>query len=376
MTITPLFSHGAVLGTGPDASVPWHYGELLREQRRLALGKAFVDLGQYELLTVTGPDTLTWLTTITSQDFSDFTPGASAEMTVLSPQGRVEHWAQAVGISHDSATGDCGPAGATGVLLILDHGARAGLRRYLEMMTFANRITLTDRNDWRALGATRPLAELLPGVPLVAQFDQAWPEVAPGGVAYSEDADTAEPWFIGIAAEQDLRDAIASGSLTRSAVAGMSGAEALRVLSHRPRFATEVDERTIPHELDLLRTAVHTQKGCYRGQETVAKVLNLGQPPRRLVLLQLDGSQDLIVPAGAEVKLGSKSVGTVTTSVMHVDEGPVALAVIRRAVPLDAPLQVRFEIGEDELFVDAAQEPIVREREHGQRPQTANLGRR
>ena len=369
MTVKPLFSHGAVLGSGPDASVPWHYGELLREQRRLMLGKAFVDLGQLELLTVSGPDTLTWLTTVTSQDFTGFTPGSSAEVTVLSPQGRVEHWAQAVSLP---LAGGSDPA----VLLILDHGARAGLRRYLEMMTFANRIELTDRDDWRALGATRPLAELLPGVPLVAQFEQAWPAIAPGGVAYSDDPDTAEPWFIGIAVEKDLRDAIASGSLTRSAAAGMSGAEAIRVLNHRPRFATEVDERTIPHELDLLRTAVHTQKGCYRGQETVAKVLNLGQPPRRLVLLQLDGSQDLIVPAGAEVKLGAKSVGTVTTSVMHVDEGPVALAVIRRAVPLDAPLQVRFEIAEDELLVDAAQEPIVRERDHGERPDTANLGRR
>lgn len=159
----------------------------------------------------------------------------------------------------------------------------------------------------------------------------------------------------------------------------MQAAEALRVASHRPRLVHEGDERTIPHELDLLRTAVHTAKGCYRGQETVAKVLNLGQPPRRLVMLHLDGSQDVPARAGAEVRLGDehgKVVGRVTTAALHADLGPIALAVVKRAVPLDAPLAVGAVIGDDHeqvLWLDAAQEPIVLERDHGERPPTARL---
>ena len=73
-------------------------------------------------------------------------------------------------------------------------------------------------------------------------------------------------------------------------LAGIWAAEALRVAAWRPRLGFETDHRTIVHEVDWLRTAVHLHKGCYRGQETVARVHNLGRPPRRLVFLHLDGS--------------------------------------------------------------------------------------
>lgn len=361
--LNTLITRGAVPGDGPDAAAAWHYGELLREQRRLEDGRAVVDLPHLEIIEVSGPDRLTWLTTITSQDLSALADGDSAELTVLSPQGRVEHWAQVIG-TPDS------------VLMILDTGARAGLRGYLELMTFANRIELTDRDDLRALGATCSLRGFIDGAEPVAEFEESWPEVAPGGVAYSTGPDLVEPWFIGLFEESALRTAVAEGRLKAEQMAGLAAAEAIRVLNHRPRFARDVDDRSIPHELDLLRTAVHTAKGCYRGQETVAKVLNLGQPPRRLVLLHFDGSQDLLVPVGAEVKFGKKSVGTVTTSVVHADAGPVGLAMVRRAVPLDQPLTVQFTVGEDEVAVDAAQEPIVREREHAARPTTSSLTRR
>src|SRR5699024_12183905 len=74
--------------------------------------------------------------------------------------------------------------------------------------------------------------------------------------------------------------------------AGSLAAEALRIAAWRPRWETEVDERSIPHESDWLRSAVHLEKGCYRGQETVAKVHNRGHAPRRLTMLHLDGSEN------------------------------------------------------------------------------------
>ena len=75
--------------------------------------------------------------------------------------------------------------------------------------------------------------------------------------------------------------------------------EALRVAQGRARLLFEVHHKSIPNELGFLNNSVHMQKGCYRGQETVAKVFNLGQPPRKLVLLHLDGSMVAMPENGA-----------------------------------------------------------------------------
>ena len=92
-------------------------------------------------------------------------------------------------------------------------------------------------------------------------------------------------------------------------LAGTWAAEALRVAAWRPRLGFETDHRTIPHEVDWLRTAVHLHKGCYRGQETVARVHNLGRPPRRLVFLHLDGSGHTLPAHGDPVELDGRTVG-------------------------------------------------------------------
>jgi folate-binding protein YgfZ len=367
-TVRPLSTAGAVLGEGPDQAVPAHYGAPLREQRRLLDGEAVVDLGQLEVLEVSGADARSWMTTITTQVFTDRPVGASASLAVLSPQGRVEHMASAV------------VAGEETLLLVLDPGARAGLRGYLEMMRFAARVEIVDRDDLRVLGALAPAGEVLTDLDLpepVAVWAEPWPEVAPGGVAYGPPPEDPVGQVLSLFPAEALEALPWQGRQ----LAGTSSWEALRIADHRARFAREVDERTIPHELDLLRTTVHTEKGCYRGQETVAKVLNLGQPPRRLVMLHLDGSQDVPVAAGGEVRLdGSdgKVVGTITSSALHADLGPIALAVVRRAAPLDAALSVQVRLGEAdgesaEVWIDASQEPIVLPREHGARPATAKL---
>jgi len=167
--------------------------------------------------------------------------------------------------------------------------------------------------------------------------------------------------------------------------AGTLALEALRIAAWRPRLATEADEKTIPHELDWLRSAVHLNKGCYRGQETVAKVHNLGHPPRRLVMLHLDGSDGLLPARGSEVLLAAAAapaavpapaapgaaaelpaealsgptavipVGRVTSSALHYELGPIALAVVKRNVITDATLIVRT----DGIDIAAAQDVIV-----------------
>ena len=124
--------------------------------------------------------------------------------------------------------------------------------------------------------------------------------------------------------------------------------EALRVERREPRLGVDTDHRTIPHEVGWLTSAVHLDKGCYRGQETVARVHNLGRPPRRLVLLHLDGSDSDLPTTGDAVQLDGRDVGRVGTAVRHHELGPVALALVKRQVPDDAVLTV----GEQAASID------------------------
>jgi folate-binding protein YgfZ len=124
--------------------------------------------------------------------------------------------------------------------------------------------------------------------------------------------------------------------------AGVWAFEALRVADRRPRLGRETDHRTLPAEVGWLADAVHLDKGCYRGQETVARVHNMGRPPRRLVLLHLDGiTTDELPAAGTPVATADgREVGFVGTAVRHHELGPVALAVVKRSVADDAALRV------------------------------------
>ncbi|MER2137343.1 MAG: glycine cleavage T C-terminal barrel domain-containing protein, partial [Arthrobacter sp.] len=228
------------------------------------------------------------------------------------------------------------------------------LAAWLERMKFMLRVEVRDVTaDWAVAGSVSP-------VPAWAEYTvwtDPWPQVGPGGHAYTEAPDPAHPgyerpWHEYLLPRQDLDAAVAASGRT---LAGSMAAEALRIAAWRPRLGAETDDKTIPHELDLIRTAVHLAKGCYKGQETIARVHNLGHPPRRLVFLQLDGSQHTLPAAGSPVKAGERVVGRVTSVAQHYEMGPVALAVIKRSVDQEAQLVVDDE---GELYA-AAQELIV-----------------
>jgi hypothetical protein len=129
------------------------------------------------------------------------------------------------------------------------------------------------------------------------------------------------------------------------------------VVALRPRLGVDTDERTIPHEVGWIGSAVHLDKGCYRGQETVSRVHNLGKPPRMMVLLHLDGSTDR-PSAGDPVLAGGRAVGRLGTVVDHVDLGPVALALLKRGVPADTTLTTGGEV-EVPAVVDADSMPAA-----------------
>ncbi|MDO8121846.1 folate-binding protein [Isoptericola sp. b490] len=340
---SPLLARpGAVEASGPDAGVAWHYGDPTGEQRALEAGGAVVDQSHLGVVTVTGPDRLTWLHSITSQHLEALPPRTSTETLVLSPHGHIEH---AAGVVDDGET----------TWLITE--TAPALAAWLDSMRFTRRVEIADVTEaWAAVGeAVRQ--EGAEGEPVT--WADPWPQVAAGGTRYGapdqEHPGRERAWRLVLVPRTALADEVGARERAGWRPAGTWALEALRIEAWRPRAATEVDHRTIPHELDWLRTAVHLAKGCYRGQETVARVHNMGRPPRRLALLHLDGSGHLLPEPGAPVRAGEREVGRVTTVARHHVLGPVALGVLRRGTPSDVELLVDCDGGP----VAAGQEVVV-----------------
>lgn len=339
-----LARHGAVASGGLDAGVAAHYGDPMKEQRELAgyAGKpasAVVDLSHRGVVTVTGTDRLSWLNSLSSQQLTQLTPGMSTELLLLSIAGRIEYDAR---VLDDGAT----------TWLIVEHDEAPALAEWLDKMRFMLRVEVADVSaDWAVLGSTVVIKDFSEHL----CWQDPWPHVSPGGYAYTQIDESSHPgldrtWFEYLIPAAELESAVAHRPL-----AGVWASEALRVAAWRPRWGADMDDKSIPHELDLLRTAVHLAKGCYKGQETVARVHNLGHPPRRLVFLQLDGSQHTLPAAGSSVEADGRVIGTATSVAQHYEMGPIALAVIKRSVDPDAVLTV---LDDGEAYV-ANQEVIV-----------------
>jgi folate-binding protein YgfZ len=132
---------------------------------------------------------------------------------------------------------------------------------------------------------------------------------------------------------------------------GIWALEAERIAAGRARIGFDSDHKSIPNELGLLNKAVHMNKGCYRGQETVAKVFNLGHPPRRLVLLHLDGSSVDIPNSKDPITLDGKVIGYIGSVARHHELGPIGLGVVKRMTPADAILDVNGVSASQEILV-------------------------
>ncbi|WP_019632871.1 YgfZ/GcvT domain-containing protein [Actinomadura atramentaria] len=309
---SPLLElHGAVAADAPDDDIAAHYGEPAQEQRALESGTGFVDRSNRGVVRVTGPDRLSWLHSLLSQRLDVLPPHEPTQALLLDANGRVEHHLHLV---------DDGEA----VLAHVEPGAAPALTAFLDRMRFMLRVEVADVTGEYA-AVTGPAS--FPG--------PAFPDVAGLTTTLVPRAELAA-----LTAASGLRPA------------GLWAYEALRIAAHTPRFGLDSDERAIPHEMGWIEDAVHLNKGCYRGQETVARVHNLGRPPRRLVFLHLDGSVDRLPAHGDPVEIpGGRTVGFVGSAARHHELGPVALALVKRNVPVDAELLAGG--------VAAAQEVIV-----------------
>ncbi|MFE3647743.1 MULTISPECIES: folate-binding protein YgfZ [unclassified Streptomyces] len=318
---SPLLSlPGAVPAEAPDEGVAAHYGDLFREQRALADGSGFVDLSHRGVVTVSGPERLSWLHLLLTQHVSELPPGQATEALILSANGHVEH---AVYLVDDGET----------TWMHTEPGKQEALIAYLESMKFFYRVEAADRTA-----------------------DFAVVHLPAGSITEAPEGSVVRETPHG----RDLflpRAALTSFAAAHGPAIGVLALEALRVEAHRPRLGLETDHRTIPHEVGWIGGAVHLQKGCYRGQETVARVQNLGKPPRRLVFLHLDGSEVHLPPHGTPVRLAAdgeegRQLGFVTTSARHHELGPIALALVKRNVPTDAPLIAGGTAAAQEVVVE------------------------
>ncbi len=327
----------------PDAGATWHYGDPLGEQRAALTDAVIVDRSHRGVITLTGPDRLSWLHSISSQHVADLADGATVENLSLDGQGRVEdHWIQTElgGVSY----------------LDTEPWRTEPLLGYLKRMVFRADVVL-DAVNYGVLSLLGPkLAD--PDV-LNALGIDALPDVmiavplAGGGFVRRMPTHADGP---AIALDLVVPRGQVSSWRQRMQAAGLRPAgiwtyEAHRVAGLRPRLGVDTDERTIPHEVGWIGTAVHLDKGCYRGQETVARVHNLGRPPRMLVLTHLDGSVSR-PHTGAPITAGGRTVGRLGTVVDHVDLGPIALALVKRGLAADTPLVVDADDGDVAMTID------------------------
>jgi folate-binding protein YgfZ len=293
---------------GPDKGAIWHFGEPNKEQRALAEGKAWADLSHLSVIAISGEDRLKWLHDLTTQYLVDFGAGTWTSAMVLDPQGHVEYQFNLV---DDGTTS----------YLVMDPHFVEGLSAYLNKMRFMLRVEVRDvTEDFAVMRAPGVANEI-------------------GG-----------PFALVPRAElEEMKSAFNSTAMQ----VGTWALDAERVAAGRPRHGIDTDFKTIPNELGVLNGSVHMNKGCYRGQETVAKIYNLGKPPRRLVMLHLDGHAVVMPPSGTPVMNGEVQVGFLGTVARHHELGPIALAIVKRNTPVDAQLTVEGVAAAQQIIVEA-----------------------
>lgn len=304
-----------VVDEGPDAGLLWHRGEPFAEQRAFEQGRAVVVVNTGGVIEVSGPQRLEWLDSLSTGRFRDLVAGRGIEALLLSPTGHVQHLLRAV---EDGES----------LWLSVDTHDAGQVLEYLCSMRFRTKVEVHARPELGLLWIGDQLLDEAAGLPVAVT-----PELkAPFGPGVLR---------IGRTGELDPDDERA---------AGVWAWEAERIAAGVPRIGVDTDERTLPNELGLYATAL--DKGCYCGQETVARVHNLGRPPRRLVRLLLDGSANEIPGIAAEILYEGRPCGRIGATAIHHDDGPIALGLVTRSVPVDAEFTVEGIPAAQETLVD------------------------
>ena len=335
---------GAVAAPGIDGPTAWHYGDPLAEQRAAQRGAGLLDQSHRDVLTVSGPERLGWLHAICSQHVAELADGESTESLVLSPKGHVEqHWQL-------TELGDQ-------VWIDTEPGAADEVENYLLKMRFLKRVEpKIVTAEFAVVSLIGPQShEILTTAGLPVPSGRAVSlGIGPGFVR-----ERTRGLGFDLVIQRSTLTTVAERLRTAGATPlGSWAAAALRIVDRLPRLGFETDHRTIAHELGWIGPAVHLDKGCYRGQETVARVENLGQAPRRLVMIHLSGDSEVLPAAGTPVEFSGRVVGFIGTAAHHHELGPIALAVLKRTLGPDDQLSAAG----DPIRIDRADAPSTQPR--------------
>lgn len=289
------------------AGVAWHYGNPLGEQRAAQSGPIVVDRSHRRFLQVSGQDSAEFLNNLLSQKLDDVPVGYSATALDLDIQGHILHQADIT-------------RAAEGFFLDLPAGQADSLRDFLTKMVFWSQVEITEP-DYALLTALGD-GEVADPASTVFSRDVDWPGIRRRDL---------------VVPRAELASAVGELEAAGASLAGLMAYTAERIRAREPELAVDLDNKSIPHEVPQWigrgehAGAVHLNKGCYRGQETVARVENLGRSPRLLVLLHLDGSAPQLPEPGADITFSGRRVGRMGSLVDDCDFGPIALGLVKRS---------------------------------------------
>ena len=318
-----LFPGGIILKDSARPT-PAHYGDPLGEQRFLPTG-AVVDRRDRTVLQVSGPDAGTFLTNLLSQKVDTAEEGRWLRALDLDSQGRILHLVNIVRVADDQ------------YLVDVNHQQAQSLLDYLSRMVFWSQVTI----------------EATPLI-LVEFHGVSQAEPLPTEVARRTAGNVTQVFVTQASLPEGVHPV------------GWMAHDAWRIQNLDPELPQDFDDKSIPHETPgfIGRTvledgssdgAVHLHKGCYRGQETVARVENLGTPPRLMVRVHLDGSAPELPEPGAPITAGTRTVGRLGTVAHDADEGPIALALLKRSALAAGTLQsgdCAVAVDQDSVVVD------------------------
>jgi tRNA-modifying protein YgfZ len=243
---------------------------------------------------IEGPQAEDYLQRMVSNDVSVLAPGEACDALLLTPRARVIAQLRVV------------RRGPNDFLLVMETELGETVRRHLIQFRFAARadIEVEQHDSFIAFGEGAPEGPLV--LPLDDYGRPAWEVV---GAAAPDEADLVDA--------QEL--------------------ERLRIEAGTPRYGREIDDRVLPAEAGLVERAVSLTKGCYPGQEPIARLHYRGHANRALRVLAIEG--DELPDPDVEIRHGDKVVGRVT-SAARSNGGIVALGYVRVAVPPDAELTI------------------------------------
>lgn len=333
--------------------VAWHYGNPLGEQRAFERSTGAVDRSHQRVLQISGADTLSWLNSLISQKVDALAPGSTTNGLILDAKGHVEHAFTIVRPQESSPTGADEPT----VYLISEPDTFDALQTYLTQMVFWSAVSVHEVDlalitvigpDTSTVMAKAFEDHHAPGTPAATTQPDTLPE---GTITFTDSLVGTEDSVHLLVPRPSLTDAFTTLTKAGAKPTGLMAYEAERVKAVIPEVHADLDDRTVPHEIEAFigtpanaptqratvddgptSSYVHLNKGCYRGQETVSRIQNLGRPPRLLVKLQVDGYSARRPEPGEAITSGKRKVGRIGTVVDDCDEGPIALGLVKRSI--------------------------------------------